>query len=435
MNNNRVYLETFGCQMNVYDTEAIAYMLQREGFEITRSPEDATALIVNTCSVREHAENRAISRLNDLSKNSGAVIAVCGCMAQRMGENLFDEIPGLRIVAGTDSYHKLPEALKEAIDGNVRICLLDRDITTDYRINIQDSNGPMSRYIAVNRGCENYCTYCVVPYLRGVVRSREYRSIIEEINSLTAQGVMEVTLLGQNVMEYKWEKVDFTDLLKLIINETSLPRLRFLTSHPRDVDDELFHLMAGEDRICPHIHLPFQSGSNRILELMNRGYTRESYVKTIEKAREIVPGIAFSTDIIVGFPTETDEDFNDTIRLAETVRFDSAFTFKYSHREGTAASRMDDDVHLGLKKIRLNILNEIIRRIRKEILMDQLGSISKILLDGKVEKGEYQLWKGRTPHFRNVLVAGSGLREGEIVDVVLRSIENFTFMGEVLNRR
>ncbi|UCF03975.1 MAG: tRNA (N6-isopentenyl adenosine(37)-C2)-methylthiotransferase MiaB [bacterium] len=435
MKSSGVYYESFGCQMNAFDTEVIASIMAEEGYREVSSPDEADIIIVNTCSVREHAERRALGRLNDLSRHRDALLVVCGCMAQRMGKRLFELVPSLAIVAGTDTYDRLPKILAAARESGEQIALLDRDDTVTYAMRRIEHTGPCSRYLSITRGCANYCTYCIVPYLRGEVRSKDPSNVVATVQKMTASGTREVTLLGQNVMAYRFGDTDFPSLLGRVLNETGILRLRFLTSHPRDLTDRIFHLMADDERLCPHIHLPVQAGSNRILGLMGRGYSREHYIDIVARAREIVPGLAVTTDIIVGFPTETDAEFRETIDLVERVGFDAAFTFKYSPREGTAAAGMKDDVGPEEKRRRLRILNETIENARRDTLSEQLGTETEILLDGRVQKGEYEFWKGRTPHFRNVLVNGKRHEVGDIVPVRLKSMLNFTFIGEEPIRR
>ncbi|MFA4948757.1 MAG: MiaB/RimO family radical SAM methylthiotransferase, partial [Candidatus Krumholzibacteriia bacterium] len=401
------------------------------GHAIVRTPDDADCIIVNTCSVRDHAEQRAIGRLLDLSRHRDAVIVVCGCMAQRLGTALFDLVPAVRIVAGTDSYALLPDAIAAAVQEGGRFTFLEMDGDGAYEAPRSKSNRRVSRYISITKGCENYCSYCIVPYLRGKVRNRSADSIIREISSVVAGGAKEVTLLGQNVIAYRDGPIEFSGLVGHILAETEVRRLRFLTSHPRDIDAAIFELMARERRFCSHIHLPVQAGSNRILASMNRGYTRETYLEKLREARGIVPDIAVTTDIIVGFPSETDQEFGQTLDLVREARFDAAFTFQYSPRAGTAASAMSDDVSAGRKKERLLALNAVVQEQRARILLAQLGKRTEILLDGAAQKGEYRPMKGRTPEFRNVLVPPDSLNDGDIVPVVLKRLVNFTFEGEV----
>ncbi|HER43037.1 MAG TPA: MiaB/RimO family radical SAM methylthiotransferase, partial [Candidatus Eisenbacteria bacterium] len=382
-----------------------------------------------TCSVRGHAEERAVGRLNDLSRHEGATIVACGCMAQRLGEGLFGLVPGLGIVAGTDSYKRLFSMISEARNGKKRAVDTRVDGKTTYALAGGITKG-VSRYISITRGCENYCTYCIVPYLRGAVRSRDPGGITREIETMVKGGVEEVTLLGQNVMAYSHGGLDFPGLVRRVIEKTGVRRLRFLTTHPRDLVPDIFRIMAEDERVCPHLHLPFQSGSDRILRLMKRGYSRAEYIEKLALARDILPGLAVTTDIIVGFPSESERDFEETLSLVEEGMFDAAFTFKYSPREGTAAAEMDDDVQPSVKKERLARLNGVVGAVRRSILEKQLGTAAEILLDDVVKKGEDHFMKGRSPHFRNVLIAGGGRRIGDFVTVRLRELRNFTYLAD-----
>jgi tRNA-2-methylthio-N6-dimethylallyladenosine synthase len=425
-----VYYESFGCQMNAYDTEVISSLLGAEGYGSADEPGKADVIIVNTCSVREHAEERAIGRLNDLSRYSNATLVVCGCMAQRLGEGLFDRISALDVVAGTDSYNHLASMIRAAREQKRRIACLEMDGTSTYSLKDASSPGGVTRYLSITRGCENYCSYCIVPFLRGVVRSKEPSEIIREIEEMVSSGAKEVTLLGQNVMSYRWGDRGFTDLVQQVVDDTAVQRIRFLTTHPRDLDDEIFRIMKRSDRVCRHLHLPVQAGSDRILGLMNRGYTRKEYMDKLKRARDIVPDLAVTTDVIVGFCGETDGDFEQTLSLIEGCRFDAAFTFKYSPREGTSAARMADDVPDEIKRKRLALLNIRVQAGRRQVLEKQLGTETEILLDDIVKKGEYQFGKGRTPHFRNVLIPHKSLKVGDILRVRLLKLHNFTFIGE-----
>ncbi len=434
MKHYHVYYESFGCQMNVFDIEFIESFMGDKGFVTVDTPDRADVIIVNTCSVRENAEKRALGRLADLSRHN-AVLVACGCMAQRFGERLFDLAPGIDIIAGTDSYAGLPAAVMDVLEAGGRAAMLEIDGAVSYPLGLSICSGATSRYVAITRGCRNYCTYCIVPYLRGDVRSRDSSSIINEIQLLSQARCREVTLIGQNVMAFHDGACDFIGLLERIIKETGIARVRFLTTHPRDVTVRLFELMASEPRICPHIHLPLQSGSDRILDLMNRGYRRDRYRGIIEEGKRIVHDLAVSTDIIVGFPGERDEDFRRTLETVEDILFEAAFTFKYSPRAGTPAAKLHDDVPGDVKRERLRILNETVARIRRDILVSNLDTTAEILLDGKVQKGEYHLWKGRTPQFRNVLVHGNDLKGGNCVEVILKELRNFTYIGEPTGRR
>jgi len=431
MSSLTVYCESFGCQMNAYDSEIIASLLEYRGHRVVSSPAEAAVIIVNTCSVREHAEERAIGRLHDLSRHAGAALVVCGCMAERLGIALFEMIPGLRGVAGPQSYDRLPAAIEETAASGGRFALLDGRGATTYALNPAAAGRGVSRYLAITMGCDNYCSYCVVPFLRGPVRSKPPETITAEAAALCGGGAREITLLGQNVIAYRHGETDFIALVERILNETEVGRLRFMTSHPKDTTPRIFELMARENRVCPHIHLPIQSGSNRILGLMNRAYTKERYLAIVREARAIVPDLAVTSDIIVGFPTETPRDFDETLEAVAAARFDAAFTFKYSPRDGTAAAKLADDVSPECKRDRLRILNERVTAMRADILGSQVGRHTEILLDGAVQKGEHRFRKGRTPHFRNAIVASGGLKDGEIVPVTLKRLLNFTFEADV----
>jgi tRNA-2-methylthio-N6-dimethylallyladenosine synthase len=424
-----IYYESYGCQMNAYDTEAISSMLALDGFITVDTPEEADVILVNTCSVRENAEQRAIGRLNDLSRHSGSILAVCGCMAQRMGESLFDSVPGLDVVAGTDTYHELAGSILHAMEGMGRTANTRLDGTVTYSLEEGGFRSGVTRYLSITRGCENFCSYCIVPYVRGSVRSKDPDTILREVRGLISAGAKEITLLGQNVMSYSCANLDFYRLSRLILEETGIKRLRFLTTHPRDLDMRVMQIMADSGRLCPHLHLPVQSGSDRILGLMHRGYTSKQYLDKLREARKIVPDLAVTTDIIVGFPSETEGDFLETLSVVESCRFEAAFTFKYSPRQGTAAALLPDDVKADTKKARLQRLNERIQSIRLDLLESQLCTDWEILLDDKVKKGEYRFGKGRTPHFRNVLVPETEREPGEFFKVRLEKLRNFTFIG------
>lgn len=425
----RFYCESFGCQMNAYDTEVISTLLDNEGCVQVEKPDEADVIVVNTCSVRRHAEERAVGRLNDLSRHGGAILVACGCMAQRLDKELFRLVPGLKVVAGTDSYHRLFSMIETVRNGGERTVDTLVDGKTTYGLQHAVSGGT-SRYLSITRGCENYCTYCIVPYLRGTVRSKDPDDIVREIEEMVAGGVREVTLLGQNVMAYKKDGLDFPGLVGKVIGETGLRRLRFLTTHPRDLNQDIFRIMAGDERVCPHLHLPVQSGSDRILDMMRRGYTRADYMEKLTRAREILPGLAVTTDIIVGFPSESESDFEDTLSLVEESLFDAAFTFKYSPREGTVSAGLKDDVPIETKKERLASLMELVGSIRRVILEKHLGAVTEILLDDIIKKGEYHFGKGRNPHFRNVLIPSEGKRVGDFVSVRLRDLRNFTYLAD-----
>ena len=333
--------------MNLADSEVVTGILKNKGFGLTDSPESADVILLNTCSVRDNAEQRIYGRLGNLKKiktdKPGTLIGILGCMAERLRKDLLDKGDVVDLVVGPDEYRNLPGYIDEAFDGGKGIGVrLSRTETYDD-IEPYREDG-LSAWLSVMRGCDKFCTFCVVPYTRGRERSRSLDSIVDEIKNLDKRGFREVTLLGQNVNSYNDSGNDFADLLIASADAAPRMRVRFTTSHPQDLSEKLLHAIASRANICNYIHLPFQSGSNRILELMNRSYTIEHYLGIIEKAREIIPGVSFSTDIIAGFPGETEEDHQATLNVIKKVRYDGAYMFKYSPREGTKAYKMEDDV-------------------------------------------------------------------------------------------
>ena len=360
----KLYIETYGCQMNAGDSEVVLSILQGDGFRYTEDPAGADVILINTCSIRDNAEQRIWGRLRELrqykKKNKGLLVGVIGCMAERLREKLIDQEELVNLVAGPDAYRDLPRLLREAGGGAkaVNVLLSGEETYAEISPVRLDKNG-VSAYISIMRGCNNMCSYCVVPYTRGAERSRDPQTILREARELFDGGYREVTLLGQNVNSYRWENGEtvagFADLLGAVASVDPKLRVRFSTSHPKDLSDEVLHTMARYPNLCRAIHLPAQSGSTRMLELMNRKYTREWYLGRIEAIRRILPGCSISTDLIAGFCTETDDDHRQTLSLMEEVGYASAFMFKYSERPNTKAARhMADDVPDGVKTARLN---------------------------------------------------------------------------------
>src|SRR5690606_8923846 len=369
MNKNKVYIETYGCQMNLADTEIVLGILQNYGYSVTKEPEHADVVLLNTCSIRENAEQRIYGRLGNIktlkNDNPNLVIGILGCMAERLRKDLIDKKKMVDLVVGPDEYRRLPELIDTAIGGEKGIGVkLSRTETYD-NIEPHREDG-LSAWISVMRGCDKFCTFCVVPFTRGRERSRSLQSIVSELENLSARGFKDVSLLGQNVNSYLDDKNDFADLLAAAAKVNPTMRIRFTTSHPQDLSDKLLYTIAEYPNLCNYIHLPVQSGSNRILDLMNRTYTVEHYLNLIEKARKIIPGVSFSTDIISGFPTETWEDHLATIEVMKQVRYDGAYMFKYSPREGTKAYRMNDDVPDEVKSKRLQEIIDLQQQISFE---------------------------------------------------------------------
>lgn len=450
MNKNNIYIETYGCQMNFADTELVMGILKNQGYELATEIGDANVILLNTCSIRDNAEQKIYARLEHLRGNKrrkpGTVIGILGCMAERLRKNLMEENgnPSLRekivdLVVGPDEYRRLPEFIDSAFAGEKGIGVkLSRTETYDDIIPYREDG--LNAWISVMRGCDKFCTFCVVPFTRGRERSRALDSIVAEIEQISKRGFREVTLLGQNVNSYIDGENDFADLLAAAAKVNRSIRVRFTTSHPQDLSDKLLYTIAEHPNICNYIHLPVQSGSNRILELMNRTYTIEHYLNLIDSARTIIPGVSFSTDIISGFPTETEEDHLMTLDVMKNVRYDGAYMFKYSPREGTKAYEMNDDVSEELKAKRLNDIIDLQHQISFEINQSQIGTEEIILVEGNSKKSD-DFFAGRTdtnkilifPRSDDVVVgdyvkvkinrATSGTLFGEFVEIVNHAIE------------
>lgn len=395
----KVYIETYGCQMNVADTELVFSILEKKGYSRCEDISQADVIMANTCSIRDNAEQRIIGRIDQFvlqRQKREIIIGILGCMAERMKEALLSS-GKVDIVAGPDSYRRLPELLEAAGEGHPQIdVILSREETyADISPVRTDKNG-VSAFISIMRGCNNVCSYCVVPYTRGVERSRDASSIVREACDCVQKGYKEVTLLGQNVDSYHFEDVDFARLLEMVAQVSPSLRVRFSTSNPQDISDEVIEVMARYPNICHHIHLPVQSGSNRILEKMRRRYSREWYLERVAKIREIIPDCAISTDVIAGFCSETEEDHQATLSLFREVGFDAAFMFYYSERPGTLAARKyPDDVSLEEKTRRLNEIIALQNSLSLESNRRDLGKVFEVLVEGESKKSAERLC-GRT---------------------------------------
>ncbi len=431
----KVYLDAYGCQMNVYDGELITGLLEADGFTMTSHPQDAAVILINTCSVREHAEQRALGRLRSLgalkANRPDLVIGVLGCMAERLGSALREEASEVDLVLGPDAYRSLPHHLKAHLNGRNGCFTYSPGIPDETYDGIRPSrrNG-VNAYIAIMRGCNNFCTYCIVPYVRGRERSRAPEEILDEVRRAVEDGFPEITLLGQNVNSYRWEEVDFPELLTRVAEITGLQRLRFLTSHPRDLNDRLIECLSSGGVICPSLHLPAQSGSDRILEAMGRGYTRSEYLDKVNRLREAVSDLSLTTDLLCGFPTETEEDFEQTLDLMSRARFDDAFTFKYSPRPGTAAARMRDDVPEEVKIERLERMIAHARQLADQSRQHLIGRETVVLLENPSPKNAAE-WTGRTTCGRIALVPGT-FRRGDLVRIKVEKVRGFSLWGKPL---
>lgn len=426
-----LYIRTFGCQMNVHDSEQIEELLREEGYKITSDAGKADLIIVNTCSIREKAEQKVYSLLGRYrrlkEKNRDLIIGVGGCVAQQGGASLFQKAPYLDLVFGTHNIHRLPELIRNIRQRKEQIAETSFHKSVEsIRVLTPPKNGSISSFVTIMQGCNNFCSFCVVPYLRGREESREMTDIIEEIKFLTNHGIKEVTLLGQNVNSYGktlQNGADFPTLLKKIGERGGIERIRFTTSHPKDLSDELIECFEGVDQLCEHIHLPVQSGSEGVLKQMNRHYTPEDYLKKVEKLRKACPNISITTDIIVGFPGESENDFEKTIDLMEKVRFDNAFSFKYSVRSGTAAEKLDGVIPERVKSERLNILQALQERHTLECNKSLEGRIEEVLVEG-YSKNDRADVTGRTRTNRIVNFTGDATLIGNSVSV--RIIEAYT---------
>lgn len=430
---NKIYIETYGCQMNTADSELVMGILQNKGYQVTEEINNANVILLNTCSVRDNAEQKIYFRLDHLKgikrNHPGTVIGILGCMAERLRKNLIEEKKIVDLVVGPDEYRRLPEYLDTAFGGEKGIGVkLSRTETYEDIIPFREDG--LSAWISVMRGCDKFCTFCVVPFTRGRERSRALNSVVDEVKQLSQRGFKEITLLGQNVNSYNYNGYDFADLLSACASVDPLIRVRFTTSHPQDLSDKLLYTIAEHQNICNYIHLPVQSGSNRILKLMNRTYTIEHYLSLIDKARKIIPGVSFSTDIITGFPTETYEDHVMTLDVIQQVRYDGAYMFKYSPREGTKAYQMTDDVPEDVKLKRLNEIIDLQHQISAEINQSQINSEETILIEGFSKKSD-QFLSGRTDTNKIVIIPASDeINTGDYVRVKINRATSATLFGE-----
>lgn len=439
----QVFIETYGCQMNVNDSEVVLSVLQRAGYSICDHLKDADIILINTCSIRDNAEQRVWGRLDvflqEKKSRKGVIVGVLGCMAERLKEELLRH-PAVDIVAGPDAYRDIPKliaALKSDAGKQINTLLSHEETYADISPVRMDKNG-VSAFISIMRGCNNMCSYCVVPYVRGAERSRDPESIIREAQELFDNGYKEVSLLGQNVDSYNWtdpdnptRSVNFAQLLERVALIDPMLRVRFSTSHPKDMGNGVLYTMAMYPNICNHIHLPVQSGSNAMLLKMNRKYTRESYLERVAKIREVLPDCTISTDIIAGFCGETEQDHRDTLSLMEAVRFDSAFMFQYSERPNTKAARhFPDDVPPEVKTRRLNEIIELQNRLSLESNQKALGKTFDVLIEGISKRSDQQLI-GRTPQNKVCVFDAEGHTIGGYAKVRIHSCTSATLMAKI----
>lgn len=427
MHNNKlqktIFLETYGCQMNEYDTELVRAILTKADYAFTQDEAQADIIMLNTCAIREHAHRKVYGRVHKiLHDRAGAPvkIGILGCMATNLRTELFED-RGLKIdfIAGPDSYKRLPQLISESYGEGKPFDLTLSEFET-YSDVYPKREGGVNAWIAVMRGCNNFCTFCVVPYTRGRERSRSVANIVEEAERLAADGFKQITLLGQNVNSYRHEEHDFADLMAAVAKVKGIERIRFTSPHPKDFPDKFLEVMAANENICKQIHLPLQAGSDRILELMNRTYTQNEFLKLVDNIRAKVPGIALSTDVIVGFCTETDEEFEQTLKVMREVEFDSAFMFKYSQRKGTIASRkMEDDVPEAIKTERIVTLNELQREIMEKLNARHVGQTMSIMIEKKGTRKSDDNFLGRADNNKLVTISKGDYQVGDIVPAVI----------------
>jgi len=439
--NKKFFIETYGCQMNFSDSEIVASILEEGGFGSTKDIRDADMIFINTCSIRDNAEQRVRKRLGYMQslkkKNPRLVIGMLGCMAERLKTQLLEEEQVLDLIAGPDSYRDLPRLMAEVESGRkaVNTLLSIEETYADISPVRYDSNG-ISAFISIMRGCENYCAYCVVPYVRGQERSRDAASITQEAEALFHKGFREVTLLGQNVNSYQWtqdeKKTAFAGLLEKVAWVNPLLRIRFATSHPKDLSDELLLTMARWKNICKAIHLPVQSGSTRILDHMNRGYTREQYLERIAAIRNFLPDCAISTDIIAGFCDEKEEDHKETLSLMEQVGFDYAYMFRYSERPDTlAADRYQDNVPAEVKDRRLREIIDLQQKLSYQSNKKDVGKTFEVLIEGFSKRSD-EFFSGRNSQNKMVVFPVTSNKPGEYVRVKINRFTSATLIGETI---
>ncbi len=432
-----VYIETYGCQMNVSDSELMYGKLQSEGYVATDTPVGADVVLVNTCAIRENAEQRVIGRLGELRRDlkPGAVLGVTGCMAQRLGPRLLETDTRVQLVVGPDAYRMLPSLIDGAKQGE-RFTATDFDLEEHYEDFTARRFEGVKAWIPVQRGCDYRCTYCIVPTTRGPERSRKLAEVVRETGEVVAQGITEVVLLGQTVNSYHDGAHDFADLLRAVGAVPGIRRVRYTSPHPNDFSDRVIAAMAETPAVCEHVHLPMQSGSTSMLKRMLRRYSREEYLDCVARLRAAIPGLALTTDIIVGFPGETDAEFEETLSLCRAVRFDDAFTFKFSAREGTPATRMPAEWTIAPDVVdrRYDALVATIRGIARERNLARLGERMEVLVEKEARKGG-DLFQARSRDFKTVLVPGEPAMIGRYLTVELTGTTGATFTGTPVAER
>ncbi|UCF21262.1 MAG: tRNA (N6-isopentenyl adenosine(37)-C2)-methylthiotransferase MiaB [Gemmatimonadota bacterium] len=428
------WVETYGCQMNVSDSELMEGVLAADGYSQVSTPEEADVILINTCAIREHAERRVLGRVAELNRvkkrRPETLIGVCGCMAQRLGTQLIQQAQHVDMVIGPDAYRSLPQLIDQASRSAAAVVDVDLNPAENYEGLELRRKSRVSAWIPIQRGCNYRCTFCIVPHTRGNEKNRDPRTILREIGRLAQEeGITEFILLGQTVNSYRYGDCDFPGLLQAVARLPGVRRVRYTSPHPNDLTRELVEVMANEPAICPQMHLPVQSGSDEVLKRMARRYTREGYLAKVAMLRELIPNIALSTDIIVGFPGEADADFEQTLDLVSTVRYDDAFTFRYSPREGTPSTRMRDELLVPdhVAQDRLERLITLVRKIAAEKNLSEVGRTTEVLIEKRARRG--MLLQGRTDTNKVVLIPGPEEWIGRYVTAVLTGTSGATFTG------
>jgi len=433
--NQHFFIETYGCQMNKNDSERIATILLNHGYLPADTQDKADIILINTCSVREHAENRALGRAQGLAawkqNSSSKKLGIIGCTAQRMGKELFEMISHVDFIIGPDQYRHIPEIIENS-DKQPSINTQSQNDETYEKIYPKINHTSVSGFVTISRGCSNFCSYCIVPYTRGQVRSRNSTDIVKEIKYLVGAGKSEMVLLGQNVNTYFDGKYHFPDLLKIVSKIQGVLRIRFLTSHPKDLSEDILQVIQKEENICPHLHLPVQSGSTRILDLMNRQYSREDYIHLVAKARHMIPELSLTTDIMVGFPGETERDFQKTVDLIKEIRFDNAYLYKYSPRPGTKAATMKNHIPEKIRLHRLNTIIQLQRRISLKKKKTMIGKEVEVIPETFSKHSHSELW-GKTSTNYDIVFPGDKAVIGNLVSIKLKECRGATLRGVLVS--
>jgi len=429
----KLYLETYGCQMNEADSECLAGYLAPHGYERTEVLEEADVILVNTCAVRAHAEERVLGRLQQFAplkrRHPDLVLGLCGCLAQRLRDQALARVPHLDLVVGPDNYRRLPELIAQAHDKPALAVRLDRRELYADAVPLRTPG--VRAWVTIMRGCDKFCTFCIVPYVRGRERSRPAAEVVAEVERAVAEGFREVVLLGQTVNSYRHEEVDFADLLRRVNAVAGLQRIRFASPHPADFTPATLEALATCEKVCPQLHLPLQSASNKVLRDMDRRYTIEEYDALVGQLRAAIPDLALTTDLIAGFPTETEDDHRATVDYLERIRFDAAFMFKYSPREGTRAFQWGDPIPEAEKSARLEEIIAVQERISAEINRNWVGRTVEVLVEGPARRGEGD-GQGKTPQFKTAIFPAQDRKPGDLVHVRVETTTAHSLRGQIV---